>query len=63
MNQDLSAKAKKIIKKVSYMKFYDASRPLYLEPDTSSVGLGARILQVRDAMNCGCDEVLDNVTL
>ena len=54
---------KKIIKKDVCMKFYDASRPLYLETDESSVSLGTRLLQVWDGMNCECDEVPDNATL
>ena len=45
------------------MKFYDMSRPLYLKMDAFSVGLRERLLQVREGMNCGCDEVPDNVTL
>ena len=45
------------------MKFYDTSRPLYLETDASEVSLGAGLLQIRDGMNCGCDEVPDNATL
>ena len=44
-------------------KFNDASRPLYLENDALSVGLGAGQLQVRDGMNCGHDKVQDNATL
>ena len=35
------------------MKFYDASRPLYMETDASRVGLVAGLLQVREGMNCG----------
>ena len=42
------------------MKFYDASRPLYLETDELGVGLRAGLLQVMDGMNCGHDEVPDN---
>ena len=45
------------------MKFYGVSRPLYLETDALGVHFGARLLQVRDELNCGCDEVADNVTL
>ena len=43
--------------------FYDASRPLYMETDVLGVNLGVRLLQVRDGMNCGHDEVPDNATL
>ena len=45
------------------MKLYDVSRPLYLETDASVVSLGTLLLQVREGMNCGHDEVSDNVTL
>ena len=45
------------------MKFYYVSKPLYLVMDTSSNGLGAGLLQVRDSMNCGSDDVLDSTAL
>ena len=45
------------------MKFHDVSRPLYLENDASEVSLRANVLQVRDGMNYGHDEVPDNATL
>ena len=51
------------IKKDGCMQFYDPSRSLYLEIGASGVSLGARLLQVRDGMNFGHDEVLDNTTL
>ena len=44
------------------MKFYDTSRPLYLETDASDVSIGDRLLQLREGMNCGHDEVPDNAT-
>ena len=44
-------------------KFYDTTRPLYLETDTSSISLGAKILHVRHGMNCGHDEVPENTIL
>ena len=56
MYQDLYYKAKKIIKKDTWMKFYNASNPLYLESDASSIGLGARLLLVRAGMNCRHDK-------
>ena len=56
-------RAKKIIKKDVCMKFYGASGTKYLEADTAGVSLGARLLQVRDVMNCGCDKIPDNITL
>ena len=61
--QNLYDRAKKIIKKDICTKFYDTSRPLYLETDASDVDLGAGLLQVRDGMNCGHDEVPDNAKL
>ena len=45
------------------MKFYDASRSLYLETYASDVCLGARLLQVRDGLNCRHDKDPDNTTL
>ena len=63
MIQDLYNKTKKIIQKDACIKFYNASRLLYLEPDASGVDLRAGILQVRGGMNCGCDKVLYNVAL
>ena len=54
LHNNLYNKAKDIIKNDTYIKFYDASRQLYLKTYTSYVGLGARLLQVREEMNCGC---------
>ena len=45
------------------MKFYNASRPLYLEAEALGVGLRARLLQKWDDMKCTCDAVPDNETL
>ena len=42
------------------MKFYDSPRPLYLETNTSGIGLVARLLQVRDGMNWEHDEIPHN---
>ena len=61
--QDLYNKAKKIVMKDACMKFHDATRPLCLETDVSGVSLGARLLQVRDGMNYGCNAVPDNATM
>ena len=63
MCQDLYDRTKKIVKKDAGMKFYDVFRSLYLETDASGVGHGAKLLQVRDGMNCGNDEVQNNATL
>ena len=62
MYQDWYKGAKKIVKKDSCMKFYDTAIPIYLDTDASCISLAARLLQVRDDMNCGCDEVPDNAT-
>ena len=51
--QGLYDKAKRLIKRETYMKFYDASKPLYIETDASDVGLGASLLQMQEGMNCG----------
>ena len=61
--QDLYGRAKKIMRKDACMKFYDASRPLYLETDASCVGLEATLIQVRVGMNCGHDKVPINATM
>ena len=45
------------------MKFYDALKHLYLETDASSIDLEAGLLQVRKDMNCGHNDVSDNLTL
>ena len=58
MYQDLYDKTKKIVKNDLCMKVYYASRPLQLESDASGVGPQAGLW---DGMNCGCDEVTDNV--
>ena len=63
MYQDLHNKGKKIGKKDAYMKFYNMARPLYLETDTSSTGLGVDLLQVRNSMNCRHNEMPDNAIL
>ena len=44
-------------------EIYYASMPLHLETNASDVDLGTRLLQVRDGMNCGCDEVPDTTTV
>ena len=41
------------------IKFYNASRPIYMESDASCFGFGAGLLQVRDGMNCWCGELPD----
>ena len=39
------------------------SRLLYLGTETSNISLGARLLQIRDGMTCGHDEIPDNAIL
>ena len=63
MCQDLYKKAKECVRKDACVKFCDLPRPIELVADASSIGLGARLLWVRDSMNCGHDEVSDNVVL
>ena len=50
-----------LITKDACMKFYDASWPLCIETDSTSLSLEPGLLQVRDGMNCGCDKVPNNV--
>ena len=45
------------------MKFYNVVGLLYLETDASDVGLGVGLLQVREGMNCLCDEAPDDMAL
>ena len=63
MYKSLYDRAEKMIKNDACMKFYDTSRPLYLGTDASGIGLGVRLLQVRDGMNCGHEKVPDNAVL
>ena len=41
--QDLYDKVKRLITRDACMNFYDASKPLYLEMDASSIGLEASL--------------------
>ena len=43
--QKMFDKAKAIIKEDVYMKFYDETKPLYIETDVSGVGLGAAVMK------------------
>ena len=63
MFQDLYNWAKEIIKQDVGMKFYEACKPLHLETDVLTISPEVRLLQVSDCVNCGCDEVQDNITL
>ena len=53
-------RAKMITKAGAFMKYYDASKPIYLEMDTSGIGLWTGLLQVKEGMNCGHNEVPDS---
>ena len=46
--QALFNKAKLLIKVDMCMKFYDDTKPLYLETDASGVGLGTTLLQMHE---------------
>ena len=56
-------KAKLLIKAEMCMKFYDDTKPLYLETDTSGIGLGAALLQLRDNTVCQKGMTPDNTML
>ena len=56
-------KEKSIIKEDVYMKFYDETKPLYLETDVSGVGLGASLLQTRSSTSWLRDTVPYNSIL
>ena len=45
------------------MRFYDKTKPLYLETDMSGIGLGAALLQTRYERTCQRDIAPDNTTL
>ena len=45
------------------MKFYDDNKPLYLETDTSGIGLWAALLQLRDNTTWQTHMVPDNTIL
>ena len=55
--QSLFSKAKPLIKSDMCMKFYDDTKPLYLETDASGVGLGAALLQTQEGTTCQKDTV------
>ena len=61
--QRVSDKAKLTRKEDAYLKFYDETKPLYLETDTSGVGLGAGLQQTREGMSCPRDEPPGNSIL
>ena len=61
--QKMFNKAKAIIKEDVCMKFYNETKPLYIETDASGVGLGATLLQTRSNTSCPKDEAPDNSIL
>ena len=61
--QQLFTKAKSLIKVEICMKFYDDTKPLYLETDASGVGLGATLLKLHDIAMCQKDMAPDNTIL
>ena len=56
-------KAKSLIKVEMCMKFYDDTKPLYLETDASGISLGAALLQLRDNTTCQTHMAPDNTIL
>ena len=61
--QSLFNKVKFLIKSDMCMKFYDDTKPLYLETDASRVGLAAALLQTWEGTTCQKDMVTDNTIL
>ena len=61
--QSLFNKAKLLIKSDMCMKFCNDTKPLYLETDSSRVGLGAALLQTWEGTSCQKDTVPDNTIL
>ena len=63
MYQNMFDKAEGIIKEDACMKFYDETKLLFLETDTSGVGLGATLLQTISSTSCPRGEAPDNSIL
>ena len=61
--QSLFNKAKLLIKSNMCMRFYNDTKPLYLETDASGVSLGAALLQTWEGTTCQKDTVPDNTIL
>ena len=55
--------AKSLIQNDIYIKFYDETKPLYLETDASGIELGTTLLKARDSMTCSKDAAPDNNNL
>ena len=63
-DQQQFEKAKLLVKVEMCMKFYDDTKPLYLKTDTSGIGLGAALLQLkRDNTVCQKAMAPDNIIL
>ena len=45
------------------MKFYNETKPLYLEMDASRIWLGATLLEMKDGITCPKDITPDNTIL
>ena len=56
-------KVKSLIKGNVCVKFYDETKPLYLETNSSESGLGATPLQTMDGVTCPRDIAPDNAIL
>ena len=54
--QKIFNKAKSIIKEGACMKVYDETKSLYIETDTSGVGLGTSLTQTRSMTICSRDK-------
>ena len=61
--QKMFKKAKAIIKEGTCVKFYDETKPQYIEMDSSGVRLGVTLLQTRSNTRCPKDEAPDNSIL
>ena len=61
--QALHDEAKSLIKDDICTKFYDETKPLYLEMDASGIGLGTTLLQTRDGRTCPEDIAPGNTIL
>ena len=61
--QQLFEKVKSLIQVDVCMKFYNDTKPLYLETDASGVGLGAALLQLHNNTTCQKGMVPDNIIL
>ena len=61
--QQMFNKAKSLIKAEVCMKFYDDTKPLYLETDASGVGLGVTLLQLHNNTACQKGMAPDNTNL